>query len=325
MAQFMRRTALAGLATVALGHRARGQTWPTRPVTMLIPYAAGGITDATGRMVARKLSDLLGQTVLVDNRPGAGGVIGTEAVARALPDGYTLGYGTQNTHTVAPFTHPTLRYDPVHDFVPVHGLGAAVNLLVVSPLRSYRTVRELIEFARQHPETVTYGSVGIATGQHMCAEHFSMVADVRMVHVPYQATPAALNDLTQGRIDIMFDYALTAMPQVREGRLRALSVHGHERLSIAPEVPTIAEAGLPGAEMFGWAGFFVPRGTPAPIAARLEAAIARVLADEELLAFFRRNGTVPWPDMRGADLGRWIEEELPRARVLVSRTGARSG
>jgi tripartite-type tricarboxylate transporter receptor subunit TctC len=321
-----RRMLLGGLALPAvLPLPALAQDFPTRPVTWVVPSAAGGITDTTARLIAQKMGPRLGQPVVVENRPGAGGTIGTEQVSRAPPDGYTLLYGTQNTHAVAPLLFPNLRYDPERDFVPVWGLGAAVNLLVCNPALPIRSVAELVAHAKARPDAINYASTGVGTGQHMAGELFQQVAGVRLTHVPYAGFQQALNDLATGRMDIMFDYALTALPHAREGRLRALAVTATERLAVAPEVPTIGEAGLPGAEMMGWAGVYVPARTPAPVLERLAEAMAAAMRDPAVAEMFDRTGTIRWAEKSGEDMRRVLAEEIPRARELISRSGNRPG
>ncbi|GAA0588975.1 tripartite tricarboxylate transporter substrate binding protein [Craurococcus roseus] len=304
---------------------AQAAAFPARPVTWVVPFAAGGITDATARLIAQKMGANLGQPVVVDNRPGAGGTIGTEQASRAPADGYTLLYGTQNTHAVAPLLYPSLRYDPERDFVPVWGLGAAVNLLVANPALPVRSVADLVAHAKAHPDRINYASTGIGTGQHMAGELFQVVAGVRMTHVPYAGFQQALNDLTTGRMDVMFDYAFTSLPHAREGRLRALAVTATERLAVAPEVPTIGEAGLPGAEMMGWAGVYAPARTPAPVVARLAEAVAAAMRDPAVVEMFDRTGTIRWADKSGEDMRRVLAEEVPRARELIARSGGGGG
>lgn len=321
-----RRLLLGGFSLPAIlsaGARARG--FPARPVTWVVPSAAGGILDTGARLISQKMAVRLGQPVVVDNRPGAGGTIGAEYAARAAPDGYTLLYGTQNTHAVAPLLYPNLRYDPSRDFAPVWGVGAAVNLLVASPALAVGSVAGLAARAKAEPERITYASTGIGTGQHMAGELFQQVAAVRLTHVPYAGFQQALNDLAAGRVDIMFDYALTALPHVREGRLRALAVTATERLAVAPDVPTIGEAGLPGAEMMGWAGIYVPAATPPPVLERLAEAVAGAMRDPAIAAFFDSTGTIRWAEKSGDDMRRVLEDEIPRARELIARSARRTG
>lgn len=323
MPTLARRALLA--APLLLPGKARAQAWPTRPITWVVPFGAGGITDTSSRVAARTLSDLLGQPVVVENRPGAGGTIGAESVARAAPDGYTVLYGSQNTFAVAPAMNPALRYHPQRDFVPVHGIGAAPNLLVTGMVRPWADLRALVEQARRAPDALSYASTGIGTSSHLVAELLQSVAGIRMTHVPYGSPSQALADVIAGRLDMMFDFPLTAMPHVREGRLRALAVTTDDPLPIAPGIPSVEASGFPGVTMLAWAGLFAPARTPQAIVAVLDRAMAATLADPSVRAVFEGSGTILWHDMDAAALGRFLATELPRARDLVARAGIHPG
>ncbi len=327
MRPLARRAALSALAApLAPARRAAAQGgFPARPITWVVPFGAGGITDTASRVAAQKMGPLLGQPVVVENRPGGGGIVGAEHVSRAAPDGHTLLYGTQNTHAVAPAMQPGLRYDPQRDFVPVHGLGASPNLLVTGSARPWRTALELVERARERPDALSYASTGVGTSSHLLGVLLQSAAGVRMTHVPYGSPVAALNDLIAGRVDAMFDFPLTSMPHVREGRLRALGLSADAPVPIAPGVPSLAAAGLPGVEMVPWAALFAPARTPPAVVARLEEAAKAALKDPPVREFFEGTGTVLWHDMGAEALGRFLAEEIPRARDLVARSGARPG
>lgn len=319
-----RRAALA--APLLLARRASAQGFPPRPVTWVCPFGPGGITDASSRIAAQKMGALLGQPVVVENRPGGGGIVGAEHVARAAPDGHTVLYGTQNTHAVAPAMQPGLRYDPQRDFAPVHGLGASPNILVTSASRPWRTALELAEHARRRPDALSFGSTGVGTSPHLLAVLLQGATGASMTHVPYANPSTALNDLIAGRVDVMFDFPLTSMPHVREGRLRALGLTTGTPVPIAPGVPSLAAAGVPGVEMMPWAALFAPARTPPANVARLEEAAKAALRDPGVREFFQGTGTVLWDDMGAEALGRFLADELPRARDLVVRSGAaRSG
>ena len=321
-----RRLALAGLSLPAAlaSTGARAQAYPSRPIAWVVPFGAGGITDASARVVAQKLGALLGQPVVIENRPGAGGIVGAEYVARAAPDGYTLLYGSQNTQAVAPAMRPDLRYDPQRDFAPVHGLGESPNLLVTAADRPWRTLLEFVEAARRRPGEMSHASTGVGTSSHLLGALLQAAAGIRLTHVPYAASPTALNDLVAGRVDVMFDFPLTSMPQVREGRLRALGLTSETPVPIAPGVPSLAAAGVPGVEMVPWAALFVPARTPPSVVARLEAAMATALKDSAVREFFEGTGTVLWDGMGAQALARFLAEEMPRARGIVVRSGART-
>jgi len=320
MRPFPRRAVLA--APFVLARRAAAQGFPARPVTWVVPFGPGGITDTGSRVAAQRMDPLLGQPVVVENRAGGGGIVGAEHVSRAAPDGHTLLYGTQNTHAVAPAMQPGLRYDPQRDFAPVHGLGALPNLLVTGSARPWRTVAELVAHARERPDALAYASTGVGTTSHLLGAMLQSAAGVRMTHMPCGSPVAALNDLIAGRVDAMFEFPLTSMPHVREGRLRALGLTTETPVAIAPGVPSLAAAGMPGVEMVPWAGLFVPARTPPAVVARLEAAAKAALKDPAVRDFFEGTGTVLWDDVGAEALGRFLAEEIPRARDLVVRSGA---
>lgn len=317
--------ALASLAPVAARAQGGPAPWPTRPITWVVPFGAGGITDTSSRIVAQKLTTLLGQPVVVEKRAGAGGIVGAESVARAAPDGYTVLYGSQNTFAVAPAMNPALRYHPQRDFVPVHGIGAAPNLLVTGMSRPWPDVRALVDHARRNPDAVNYASTGTGTSSHLVAELLQSVAGIRLTHVPYASPSQALTDVIAGRLDMMFDFPMTAMPHVREGRLRALALTADDPVPIVPGIPSLVASGFPGVTMLAWAGLFAPARTPQAAVTALEAAMGAALTDPAVRAVFDGTGTILWPAVDAAALGRFLAEEIPRARDLVARAGIRPG
>jgi tripartite-type tricarboxylate transporter receptor subunit TctC len=310
-----RRAALALPALLAAPAAAQAP----RPLLWVIPFGAGGIVDVTGRLIAQKLSAALGRPVVIENRPGAGGTLGAEQVARAAPDGNTIVIGSQGSLVAGPILLGPLRFDPRRDLVPVHGLGAAPNTIVTRADAPWRTLAELAEHARARPDGLSFGSTGIGTGQHLSAEVWMARAGVRMTHVPYQAQPQSLNDLMAGRLDVIFDYFLTAGPHVREGRLRALGVTAPQRLAVAPEILTVAEAGFPGTEFLAWTGCFAPARTPPEVVATLEAGFATALRDAAVVELFDRTATILWSGMGAAGLARWIETDATRVTELLAR------
>ncbi|MDN3567639.1 Bug family tripartite tricarboxylate transporter substrate binding protein [Paeniroseomonas aquatica] len=324
MVRIARRSLLAAtLATPGLA--AAEAPWPSRGITWVVPFAAGGITDSSSRVVAQRLSQILGQPVVVENRPGAGGTIGAEAVARAAPDGHTLLYGSQGPIAAAPALYPALRYDPKRDFVPVQGLGASPNMVVTSPGRPWRSMAELVAAARARPETLTYASTGVGTAPHLAVEMLQQVTGIRLIHAPYANGAQAVNDVIGGRVDVMWDYPMTSIPHVRDGRLRALAVTDPARVRLAPEVPTMAEAGIPEAEFLPWAGLFLPAATPGAIVARLAAGLREAMQDPRVQEFFDGTATVLWPEMGPERFKDFLAAEWPRIAALVARSGARPG
>jgi tripartite-type tricarboxylate transporter receptor subunit TctC len=325
-----RRALLLALAGAGLGlprpAGAQAATgFPSRPLTWIVPFGPGGITDASTRILAQVVGRVLGQTVVVENRPGAGGTIGTEAVVRAPADGHTLLYGSQGPIAAAPNLYANLRYDPLRDLAPVHGLGAAPNLIVCASGRPWRSLGEFVEAARRTPETLVFASSGVGTAPHLGGELLQQTLGVRLIHAPYVNTAQAMNDVIGGRVDLMWDYPLTSMPHVREGRLRALAVTDTVRVAMAPEVPTTGEAGVPGVEMLAWAGAFVPRATPPEIIARLAAAVREALVDPKVVEFYEGTATRLWPEMDTRRFAAFLTAELPRIAAVIQRAGVRPG
>jgi len=319
-----RRAALLGAAAAGLaaGRRAAAeQAWaPTRPVSWIVPGGPGSVLDVGARLIAQKMAPVLGQQVLVENRTGAGGTVAADAAARAAPDGQTVFYGNFAVFAIAPNLFRSLRWDARRDFAPIHGIGASANLLVACPDRPWHTLQDLVAWSRANPGRITYAA-GVGSGQQMAAELFLSVTGLEWTHVPYQNTVQALTDIAAGRVDLIFDYPLSSLPFVRDGRLRALGVNARERLAGAQAIPTLDEQGVKGAELLGWAGLYAPARTPQPAIDRLAEATRAALRDPEVIALFDSTGTILWPDVDAAGLARALEEEIPRIKALIARTG----
>jgi tripartite-type tricarboxylate transporter receptor subunit TctC len=299
------------------------QSYPSRPVLWVVPFAPGGITDHTSRMIAKYLIADLGQQVLIENRPGAGGSLGTEQVARAAPDGYTLVYGTQGTMAANTFLYKSLRYQPLRDFAPIHAMFASPNVIVANPARPFRTLGELVEQARANPGKFMMASAGPGTGTHLSGELMQAVTGVRLTHVPYKGSAPALIDLLGGQVDVMFDYAVSAGPHVRAGKLRGLGVTGSARLAMLPEVPTTGEAGVPGIESSSWSGVFVPVKTPAEVVARLTRAMELAMASAEIGAYADQHGSRVLTGMTGAKFAAFVDAETVRWGDVIRRADVR--
>ena len=278
---------LAGTSTLA------SQTaFPSRPVTMVVAFAAGGSTDLIARVLARQMGSILGQTIIVENKGGADGAIGTAAVTRAPADGYTIILGTTSTHVINPLLYKTISYNPATDFQPVSLVARSPNILVSSEKFDAKSVSDIIARARAAP-----GTLNVATGATMHllnAAMFKSMAKLTWVDVPYKGSGPALNDVIAGQVDLMFDQLPSSLAQIQGGRLKAVAVTSRQRTSVAPDIPTIAESGLPAFEATSWWAVFAPPKTPPEVVARLNAAIHQALADPQLLATFKDMGLESW-------------------------------
>jgi tripartite-type tricarboxylate transporter receptor subunit TctC len=268
----------SALAPLCGGPSASEQGWPHRPVRLVVPLAAGGAIDATARIVGARLSDVWGQQVVIENKPGAGGNVAAEYVARSAPDGYTL-YIPSFSHATNRFLYPSLSYDPVTDFAPVTLIGIYPNIMIVPVSSPARTVSEFIAFARANKGKVSYASSGHGTSLHLAGELFKRMTGIEMTHVPYRGGGPAFNDLIPGRVDVMINLTVASLPLVKNGQLRALGVATAQRVPALPELPTIAESGVPGFEVSSWAALFSPAKTPTEIVRKVHADTAAVLAE----------------------------------------------
>ncbi|MEM5429244.1 tripartite tricarboxylate transporter substrate binding protein [Cupriavidus oxalaticus] len=295
--------------------------YPAKPVTLVVPGPPGGITDQIGRLVAARMTSDYGVRVVVDNRPGAGGNLATDIVARAEPDGYTVLLGTQGTMASNQFLYKALRFDPAKDFVAAQGLVSIPNLLVVNGKLPYQSVKDLVAYAKAHPGKLAVSSAGNGTGSHLAAELFQTLAGVKFVHVPYKGSAPSITDLLAGQVDLTFDYPVSTLAQVQAGKLRALAVTGASRLPALPQVPTIAEAGYPGAESTSWIGLFFPARTPAAVVAKWEADVGRMLKEPATVEAVQKMGGVPLP-LSGEAFRAFVQGERTKWKATIERAGA---
>ena len=322
MAIGRRQAIQLGVAAPFLGAGlARAQAFPARQITWVIPSAPGGVLDVAARLVAQTMGEKLGQPVVIDNRPAAGGTVGASNVLQQPHDGHFMFFGNFATFAIVPLLIPNISYDAVRDFQPVNGIGASHNLIMCSPERPWRTLTDLVDHARANPEKVTFGA-GVGSGQHAAAALFAHAAGIKLTHVPYQNFAQILNDVSTGRVDLSFDYPLSSLPYVQDGKLRALAMNGAARLPIAQDIPTAAEAGVTGAELYGWSGIYVPSAVPAPVVETLRAAAEWAMRAPEVVRLFNSTGTVPWPEYGPARMRTVLDEEIPRMRQLIRTTGA---
>ena len=304
----------AALLLVLSSTPATADEYPDRPVRLIIPFPAGGSNDVVGRLVANQLSAKLGQQVFVDNRGGAGGVIGTEAAVNAKADGYTL-LIISVAHAVNPALHK-LNYDPVQSFVPISILATGPNVLVVNPQMPVNSVKELIALAKQKPGELDFASAGVGSFQHLGGELFKLMAGVNIVHVPYKGGGPAMQDVIGGHVKIMFSSLIQTTPFIQSGQLKVLGTGGSKRSPVLPNVPTIAEAGVPGYAADNWWGIVAPAGTPAPIVEKLYKDIQEVLTSAELQGQFAREGAST-VEMSSAEFGEYIKTEIAKwGRVI---------
>ena len=313
---------IAAAALLAASTLALGQPWPAKPIKYIVPFAPGGTTDILGRMVAAGLAQALGQPVVVENKPGQAGSVGSAELARAAPDGYTLGGGTISSHAINASLYPKLPYDPIRDFAPITMLATLPNMLIVHPSLNVSSVRELVELLKVNPNRFSFGSAGNGTSQHISGELFKIMTGTQMQHIPYKGSGPMIPDLIAGTIQLSFENITTAYPQVKGGKLKALAVTSAQRSFVAPEVPAMAEAGLPGYDITSWQAMFAPAGTPREIVARLHAATAKILRMPENRDKLGQLGLEPG-GMAPDELAALIRAEIPRLGKVVRESGAR--
>ena len=320
MVMFPRKLCAAlalGVALFAAGPARAAESYPQRPITLVVGYAAGGATDIAARLMAKSLADVLGQTVVVENKTGANSNIGAEVVARAKPDGYTLYVGSI-ANTINRTLYGQLNYDFVKDFEPIAMLATIPNVLVVNPKIPARTVQEYIQYARKNPGKLTCASSGNGSSIHLSCELFKMQAGVDILHVPYRGSGPAVADLLGGQVDSMFDNLPSSLPHVQAGKLRAIGVTSVQRLSVLPEVPTLGESGLKDFDVQSWFGLMAPAGTPRPIVDRLNAAVNQALAGSDIKQAYEKSGFwAPTPPNTPQTYSAWIRSEIDKWGKVV--------
>ena len=300
-----------------------GQAYPSKPLRVILPVPAGGYYDMVTRSVSQRLAERLGQPVVVENRVGAGGITGTVHAASAAPDGYTLLFNGIGAMSIFPSLHAKLAYDPQRDFVPVILLSSVPNILVVHPSVPAKTVGELAALARGRPGEVTYASNGIGTTQHLAAEMFATANGLKLNHIPFNGSAPAVAAMLGGQTMLLFGVASDVMPHVKAGKLRALAVASEKRMRALPEIPTTAEAGVPGVEIEIWLGAFAPKGTPREIVSRLNAEIASVLELPEVRSRITQDGIGEVKGGTPGELGNLLQSEIAKWAKVVKASGAR--
>jgi tripartite-type tricarboxylate transporter receptor subunit TctC len=312
----LNRRRFAGLAAAALAapsalvSRASGADWPVKPVRIVVPFTPGGSTDITARLIGNRLQEVWGQSVVVENKPGAGGNIAADMAAHSDPDGYTILISGPGMAT-NPFLYPSLSYDPVGDFAPVTMLITQPNMMCVPNSSPAKSVREFIAYCNDNKGKVTYASSGNGTTLHLSGELFKRLAKVEMTHIPYRGGAPAINDLIPGRVDVIFDNMPSIISHVKGGTLRALAVTTKERVAVVPDLPTIAESGVPGFDVFSWFGFFVPARTPRDVVAKLNADTNAALVYRQVKSRFEELGATPKGSTQ-AELAAFLKSETDK-------------
>lgn len=294
--------------------------YPKKPITLIVPFATGNIADNQGRMIARQLADALGQPVIVENKPGASGMIGAEYVARAPADGYTLMYGTHGTQAANLALQAHARIDPSRELRAVHSLFRQSTVLVTPAVRPWQSLAELIEYARKNPDKVSYASSGVGTQTHLAAARFQDATKVRFTHVPYN-NQSSMSDLLAGNVDLAFSYAESVVQHIAAGKLRALAINGSARLDVLPGVPTVGDAGYPDAAVEGWSGVFVPRKTADVIVQKLALEIAKATEAADVKAAMAKIGSFPM-GLSDKAFDAFVSAEVPRWKQIVQSAGA---
>jgi tripartite-type tricarboxylate transporter receptor subunit TctC len=300
----------------------QAQDFPARPIRLIVPYTPGGTADMLARTMGQKMAASLGQQIIVDNRPGAGGNIGAELAAKAAPDGYTIVMGTVATHAINPNLYTTMPYDADKDFAPIVLIATLPNMLVVNPSVPAKNVKELIALAKAKPGELAFGSAGNGTSQHLSGAMFMKMTGVDMIHIPYKGSAPAVSGLIGGQVQLMFDNIPSSLPQVRAGKLRVLAVTGPRRSPVLPDSPTLSEAGLPGFSITSWFALFAPAGTPSKILLRLNKEAGKAIASQELRQQWIDQGIEP-AGGTADHLAEFRRIEASRWATIVRDSGAR--
>ena len=315
--------ALLCAAALLLGQPAAAQEYPSRPIKFITPIAAGGLTDTLTRVLGQRLSERMGQPVVVENRPGAGGIIGMDAAAKSAPDGYTIVMVYQGLASVNPILYKVPPYETLRDFVPIAQVATFPMVLIVNPSTPIGSVKELIEQARAKPGSMNYGSAGNATTSHLVMELFKRKAGVDLLHIPYKGEAPALTELLGGRVAVTFNSLPSVLAHIRSGKVRALAIATKERSRLVPDVPTVTESGVADLEVPGWYGILAPAGTPRPIVERLSREFNAVVNEPDTRARLAAQGI----DLGGSSseaFGKWIREETERWRKVITDAGIKA-
>ena len=321
-----RTVVFGGLVAVMLCAQATSvaqtaSSFPNQPIRMVVPYPPGGPTDITARVVAAEMSKTIGQNIVIDNRPGTSGMIGSEMVTKSTPDGYTL-LANASIHVINPSVYPDMRFDAIKDFTPITQLAQVPLVLVVPANSPIKSVKDLVEYAKANPGKVNFGSAGSASAQHLAGESFKIAAGIQMQHIPYKGSAPALTDLAGGQLQLMFDSMPSATPMINSGKLRAIAVTTTTRAKARPDLPTIAESGFPGFDISTWYAYWAPKGTPADVVEKLAASAAQALKNPEVIAKYEAMGAEP-VGSTPAQFAAYVESEAKKWSDIVKKSGAK--
>lgn len=295
------------------------QDYPNRPITWVVPFSAGGVTDTGARFLSKSLSERLGQAIVVENKPGAGGIVGSEYVANAKPDGYTFLYASSGPMSTIPATRKSLSYDPIKSFTPLYGMAVSPLVMVIAPDKPYKTFAEFVEHAKKNPGKLNFASIGTAAAQHLTGEIFALGTNTNVIHIPYKATPPALTDIMSGTIDFMFDFPIVLKPLIDAGKLRALATTAATRLPSLPDVPTTAELGYPQITFNPWGTVVMPAGVPKPVADKFIAAFAEVMKEPATIEYYAKTGSQVLPPLPGEKLREFLISESQKMKMIIEK------
>jgi tripartite-type tricarboxylate transporter receptor subunit TctC len=313
---------VALLLIASMPARAQADDYPSRPITLIVPFAPGGSSDVVMRLVSKRVSESLKQTIVIDNRPGGAGNVAAVAVKNAPKDGYTLMMGHTGTHAINATLYPDLKFDPVKDFSPISPLISFNNVLIVNAESAAKSAKALVALAKTKPDGLTYASQGVGTGGHLLGVILAKQAGIKLVHVPYRGVAPAVTDMVAGRVDLMFSSYVTAGPHIESGKLRMLAIAGEKRHPKLPELPTMREAGFPGVEMEQWFGLFGPAGMPEPVVRKLNAAFVDALKSDEVQNTLLPQGSIIIPGTP-QELGAIVARDIVRLGQVVKDSGAK--
>jgi tripartite-type tricarboxylate transporter receptor subunit TctC len=331
MSRKLTRAALAAVGLIASGlgtgiasGPSLAQTYPDRPITWVVPFGPGTVTDNSARVVAKALGEKIGQPVIIENKPGAAGIVGTEYAMNAKPDGYTFLYASSGPMAINPSLYPKLSYSPLKSFTPVNAMSGSPLIMVVNANSRFKTLKDFIDYGKANPEKLNFGTSGAGTTQHLTGELLQMAASFKMTHIPYKAGGAQMADLLGGSIDVSFEYPSVVRPHIEAGKLRPLGITSTQRLKNVANIPTFVEQGWAQVQVTAWSAIMLPAAAPADVVEKLGHAFRAALEDPAVVAYFDSNDSIPLAHIGPKELPGYIESEIAKFKTLVEKSGARA-